>query len=122
MQNWDFVAVKLQLQTMAAVAHKDASGAKAAAEKLAALAQEPGHAFVQQIITMQAREAQAFAAKASGNADEAVAKMKEAVAVEDAIDTLSLPPYPVIPAHEVFGTLLMELNRPTEAREQFLQT
>src|SRR5207245_3228382 len=53
----DFVAAQLQLEAMAAVAHKDAAGAKAAAEKLAALAQEPGqHTFVQQIITMQARE------------------------------------------------------------------
>ena len=119
----DFVAVKLQLQTMAAVARKDAAGAKAAAEKLAVLAQEPGqHPFVQQIITMQAREAQAFAAKAFGNADEAVAKMKEAVAIEDAIDTLSQPPYPIIPAHELFGALLMELHRPADAQEQFLQT
>jgi hypothetical protein len=119
----DFVAVKLQLQTMAAVAHKDATGAKAAADKLALLAKEPGqHPFVQQIITMQAREAQALAAKASGNADEAVTKMKEAVVIEDAIDTLSQPPYPVIPAHELFGTLLMELNRAVDAQEQFLQT
>jgi tetratricopeptide (TPR) repeat protein len=90
---------------------------------VAVLAQEPGqHPFVQQIIMMQAKEAQAFAAKASGNGDEAVAKMKEAVAIEDAIDTLSQPPYPIIPAHELFGTLLMELNRPAEAREQFQQT
>jgi tetratricopeptide (TPR) repeat protein len=119
----DFVAVKLQLQTMAAVAHKDATGAKAAADKLALLAQEPGqHPFVREIITMQAREAQALAAKASGNVDEAVTKMKEAVVIEDAIDTLSQPPYPVIPAHELFGTLLMELNRPVDAQEQFLQT
>jgi hypothetical protein len=112
----DFVAVKLQLQTMAAVAHKDATGAKAAADKLALLAQEPGqHPFVREIITMQAREAQALAAKASGNVDEAVTKMKEAIVIEDAIDTLSQPPYPVIPAHELFGTLLMELNRPVDA-------
>jgi tetratricopeptide (TPR) repeat protein len=119
----DFVAVRLQLETMAAATHKDAAVAKVAAQKLAVLAQEPGqHPFVQQILMMQAREAQAFAARASGNADEAVAKMKEAVAIEDAIDTLSQPPYPIIPAHEVFGTLLMELNRPADAREQFLQT
>lgn len=47
--------------------------------------------------------------------------MKEAVAIEDAIDTLSQPPYPVIPAHELFGTLLMELHRPADAREQYLE-
>jgi tetratricopeptide (TPR) repeat protein len=119
----DFVAARLQLQTMTAVAHKDAPGAKAAAEKLAGLAEEAGqNAFVRQIITIQAREVQALAAKASGDADEAVAKMKEAVAIEDAIDSLSQPPYPIIPAHELFGTLLMELNRPSDAKQQFLQT
>ncbi len=117
----DFVAVKLQLEAMVAAAHKDAAAAKAAAEKLVAIAQEPGqHPFVQQIIMMQAKEAQALAAKTSGNADEAVARMQEAVAIEDAIDTPSQPPYPIIPAHELFGTLLMELSRPADAREQFL--
>jgi len=119
----DFVAVKLQLETMAAAANKDAAEAKRAAEKLAALAEEPGqHPFVQQIILMQAKEAQAFAAKASGNADEAVAKMKEAVAIEDSIDSLSQPPYPIIPANELLGTVLMELHRPADAKERYLQT
>lgn len=119
----DFVAVKLQLETMAAAARKDAAGARLAAEKLALLAQEPGqHPFVQQIVMMQAKEAQAFAAKASGNAEEAAARMKEAVAIEDSIDSLSQPPYPIIPANELFGALLMELNLPAEATQRFLQT
>ena len=118
----DFVAVKLQLETMAAAAHKDAAVAKLAAGKLVLLAQEPGqHPFAQQIITIQAKEAEALAAKASGNADEAIAKMKEAVAIEDSIDSLSQPPYPIIPANELFGTLLLELNRPADAKERFLQ-
>jgi len=119
----DFIGLKLQLETMAAAAHTDAVGAKVAAEKLVVLAQEPGqHPFVQQIILMQAKQAQALAAKASGNPVEAVAKMKQAVAIEDGIDTLSQPPYPIIPAHELFGTLLMALHRPADALEQFLQT
>ncbi len=118
----DFVAVKLQLETMAAAAHKDAPVAKLAAGKLVLLAKEPGqHPFAQQIITMQAKEAEALAAKAAGNADEAIAKMKEAVAIEDSIDSLSQPPYPIIPANELLGTLLMELNRPADAKEPFLQ-
>jgi len=37
----DFVAVKLQLETMAAAAHKDAAVAKLAARKLVLLAQNP---------------------------------------------------------------------------------
>ena len=40
----DFVAVKLQLETMAAAAHKDAAVAKLAAGKLVLLAQESGQA------------------------------------------------------------------------------
>jgi tetratricopeptide (TPR) repeat protein len=119
----DFVAVKLQLETMAAANRKDAAGARVAAGKLVLLAQEAGqHPFAQQIITMQAKEAEALAAKASGNADEAVAKMKEAVSIEDSIDSLSQPPYPIIPANELFGMLLMELNRPADAMERFLLT
>jgi tetratricopeptide (TPR) repeat protein len=119
----DFVAVKLQLEAMAAATRKDAAGARVAADKLALLAQESGqHPFAQQIITTQAKEAEAFAAKATGNADEAVAKLKEAVAIEDSIDGLSQPPYPIIPANELFGTLLMELHRPADAKARYLQT
>ena len=82
----DFVAVKLQLETMAAAAHKDAAAAKLAAGKLVLLAQEPGqHPFAQQIITIQAKEAEALAAQAAGNAEEAIAKMKEAVAIEGSV-------------------------------------
>ena len=119
----DFVAVKLQLEAMAAAAKKDAAGARSAAEKLDQIAREPGqHPFVQQIITLQAKEAQALAAKTAGNAVEAVAKMKEAAAIEDAIDDLSQPPYPIIPANELFGSLLMDMNRPADAAERFALT
>ena len=48
--------------------------------------------------------------------------MTEAVAIEDAIEALSQPPYPIIPAHEVYGTLLMEMKRPTEAAKHFAET
>jgi tetratricopeptide (TPR) repeat protein len=119
----DFVAVKLQWAAIAAAENNDAGAAKTAADKLELLAQEPGqHPFVQQIITLQAKEAQAWASKAVGNADDAVAKMKEAVAIEDSIDDLSQPPYPAIPANELFGKLLMEMNRPAEAEQRFLET
>jgi len=47
--------------------------------------------------------------------------MKEAVAIEDSIDSLSQPPYPIIPANELFGTLLMELNRPLMPKNDFFK-
>jgi predicted Zn-dependent protease len=115
----DFVAMKLQLQAIAA----DAAAAKAAANQIVALSNEPGqHPFVKQIITMQAKEAEAIAARASGDIEGAMAMMNEAVAVEDSIYALSQPPYPIIPVHELYGTMLLEVKRPAEAMKHFTET
>jgi tetratricopeptide (TPR) repeat protein len=114
------MAVKLEWEAKAAAVRKDPGAARAAAAKLVALSQEPGqHAFVQLIISLQAKEAEAFAAQAAGDAGNAVTKMKEAAAIEDSIDDLSQPPYPAIPANELCGNLLLELNRPAEASTYF---
>jgi hypothetical protein len=51
-----------------------------------------------------------------------VAKLKEAAAIEDAIIDLSQPPYPAIPANELCGKLLLELNRPAQALIYFQRT
>ena len=59
---------------------------------------------------------------AAGDADGAIAKLKEAVAIEDSIDDLSQPPYPVIPAAELAGNLLLDFNRPAEAALYFQKT
>ena len=116
----DFLAVKLQWEAKAASVRNDPEVAKAAAAKLVSLSQEPGqHPFAHLIISLQAKEAEAFAAEAGGDVDNAVAKLKEAVAIEDSIDDLSQPPYPVIPANELSGNLLLELNRPAEASTYF---
>src|SRR6266851_5044396 len=114
----DFVAVKLQWEAKAAAVRRDQKTARAAAAKLVSLSQEPGqHPFAKLIISVQAKEAEAFAAAA--DADNAVAKLKEAAAIEHSIDDLSQPPYPVIPANEFCGYLLMEFNRPAEAATYF---
>src|SRR5215472_4258209 len=119
----DFVAVTLQWQAKAAAVRKDVTTAKAAAAKLVSLSQEKGqHPFAKLIITLQTKEAEAFAAEAAGDADSALAKLKEAVAIEDWIDDLSQPPYPVIPATELTGNLLLDFNRPAEAAPYFQKT
>ncbi len=38
--------------------------------------------------------------------------MNEAIAIEDSIYALSQPPYPAIPANEILGNMLLEMNRP----------
>jgi tetratricopeptide (TPR) repeat protein len=77
---------------------------------------------VKQIITMQAKEAEAIAAQAAGDIDGAMAMMNEAVAVEDSIYALSQPLYPILPAHELYGTILLEVKRPAEAMKHFMET
>ena len=69
--------------------------------------------------SLQAKEAEAFAAEAADDSDTAVANLQEAVMIEDSIDDLPQPPYPVIPASELCGNLLLELNRPVEASTYF---
>jgi tetratricopeptide (TPR) repeat protein len=127
----DFEAVKLQWEAKAAAVRKDPGAAQAAAAKLVSLSQEPdqdpfakstiGH-FAKSIIGLQAMEAEAFAAEARGDADGAASKLKEAAAIEDSIVDLSQPPYPAIPANELCGNLLLELNRPADAVTYFQRT
>jgi tetratricopeptide (TPR) repeat protein len=119
----DFAAVKLQWEAKAAAVRKDPRAASAAASKLVSLSQAPDlHPFVKLIIGLQAAEAEAFAAEASGDVGTALAKLKEAVAIEDSIYDLSQPPYPIIPASELLGNLMLELNRPSDATVYFHKT
>ena len=119
----DFRAMKLQLEAMAAAQRGDPSAARAAADEVEQLAGESGqHPLAQAIITLQAKEAQAVAAQAAGDDSRVIEIMTEAVAIEDSMEALSQPPYPIIPAHELYGTLLMELKRPAEAAKHFAET
>jgi tetratricopeptide (TPR) repeat protein len=119
----DFVVMRLHLEAMAAARRKDAATAKTKAAEMMTHASASGqHPFVQQILTMQAREAAAEAAHAAGDAAGVVTEMEAAVAIEDAIDSLSQPPYPIIPAHELYGSMLLDMGRPADARKHFEET
>ncbi|GAC1399330.1 MAG: hypothetical protein NVSMB59_20680 [Vulcanimicrobiaceae bacterium] len=116
----DFEAMKLQIQTTAAAKRGDAASALAYARRIAALAEEPGQQpFAQTILRMQAKEAAASAASASGKNAEAVGLLGEAIAIEDGIDSLSQPPYPIVPANELLGDLLMEMHQPAQAQAHY---
>src|SRR4029077_5426059 len=115
--------MKAQLDGMAAARRGDAAAAKAAAEVIVALAAQPGrHPFAQQIIMIKAAEAQALAAQAAGDTAGALAQMEEATALKDPISTLSQPPYPILPAHELYGMMLLKLRRPADALRHFKET
>ena len=105
---------------MAAAKQKNATTARTAADRMVALSNEPGQRpLAQKVLSIQAKEALAEAALASGDGEKAIANMNDAVSIEDSIYALSQPPYPPIPAHELYGTMLREMNRPAQAREQF---
>ena len=90
---------------------------------MVALSNEPGQRpLAQKILTIQAKEAQADAAQARGDSENAIANMNDAVRIEDSIYALSQPPYPPIPAREFYGTMLLKMNRPAQARKQFAGT
>lgn len=119
----DFRAMKLHLEVMAAARRRDPTAARPAADQLERLAGESGqHPLAQTIITLQAKEARGLAAHAAGDQSGVVELMNAAIAIEDGIDALSQPPYPIVPAHELYGTILMEMNRPAEAAKHFLET
>jgi hypothetical protein len=119
----DFAAMRLQIEAMAAAKQKDAPAARNAADRIVALSNEPGQRpLAQKVLSIQAKEAQAEAALASGDSDKAITNMTDAVRIEDSIYALSQPPYPPIPVHELYGTMLLEMNRPAQAREQFAES
>lgn len=68
------------------------------------------------------REVAAQLALANKQADEALRVMKEAADLELTLDRPSGPPEPIKPATELFGEMLLELNRPKEAAAQFEQS
>jgi len=119
----DFVAMKSQLEAMAEARWGDAAGAKAAADRIRALSDEPGqHPFAKQIITLQAKEVEAISAQVAGDREGAIVKMNEAIAIEDSIYALSQPPYPITPAHDLYGTMSLDMERPADAIRHFTET
>src|SRR5215469_1161823 len=116
----DFAAMRLQIEAMAAAKQKDAPTARTAADRMVVLSNEPGQRpLAQKVLSIQAKEAQAEAALASGDGEKTIANMNDAVRIEDSIYALSQPPYPPLPAHELYGIMLLEMNRPAQARQQF---
>nr|MBA3345790.1 tetratricopeptide repeat protein [Gemmatimonadales bacterium] len=65
------------------------------------------------------KELRALLHLADGREDEAVALLREAGALEDALVLEYGPPDVVKPSHELFGEVLLQLGRPAEAQREF---
>ncbi|HEU4625175.1 MAG TPA: hypothetical protein VFS52_10455 [Steroidobacteraceae bacterium] len=65
------------------------------------------------------KEAQAWRSAAKGGSDAAIRTLRAAADQEDALEKLPVTPGPVVPAREQLGELLLTLNRPQDALQEF---
>jgi len=70
-------------------------------------------------VEVQRLSAAAWAAYAKGNRDEGLALMRSAADLEDTSEKHAVTPGRLVPARELLGEMLLELNRPAEALKEF---
>ncbi|MBI2881280.1 MAG: hypothetical protein HYY21_06810, partial [Candidatus Tectomicrobia bacterium] len=61
----------------------------------------------------------AWAARAEGRNQEALALLRRAAAREDTTEKHPVTPGPIVPVRELLGEMLLELNEPAQARKEF---
>jgi tetratricopeptide (TPR) repeat protein len=71
---------------------------------------------------IQRLELVAWSTLAEGHKDVALATMKSAAEMEDGTDKKAITPGPLAPARELLGEMLLEVNQPAQALQQFEAT
>jgi hypothetical protein len=103
----------------------DLARATAAIDSLASIHQRlsaKNEPYWAEQVAIQALAARAWLDLAERRDDVALARMREAVAREDATEKSAVTPGPLVPARELLGDMLVELKRPTEARAEYRAT
>ncbi|MGI9180655.1 MAG: hypothetical protein ACR2H9_09170 [Longimicrobiaceae bacterium] len=96
-----------------------------AREEVAALAalentlEEQKNSYWATIVGAQRLAATAWLARAEGRDEEALRVAGAAAELEETIEKHPVTPGPLLPARELLGDLLLELNRPAEARQAY---
>ena len=96
--------------------------ARVAVERLQQLRQklvEQKNAYWAEQIDIQRRAAEGWIAHAEGKNDEALALLRSAADLEDSTEKSPVTPGPIIPAREMLGELLLELNQPEQALQAY---
>jgi tetratricopeptide (TPR) repeat protein len=73
-------------------------------------------------VEIQRRGVSAWTALAEGRTDEALREMKSAAELEDSTEKSAVTPGPLAPSRELLGEMLLQMNRPKEALEEFEAT
>ena len=103
----------------------DLAKAKSSIDSLAAIQQRltaRGEAYWAEQVAIQHLAAQAWLDLAERRENDALARMREAVAREDATEKSAVTPGPLAPAREQLGDMLMALKRPSEATAEYRAT
>jgi len=78
-----------------------------------------GENYWAQQVEIQQLEVEAWAALAEGKKDESLQGMRSAAEMEDATEKSAVTPGPLAPARELLGEMLLEMQQPAQALEQF---
>jgi tetratricopeptide (TPR) repeat protein len=73
-------------------------------------------------VQIQELAVRAWAALADGKNEEALQRMKSAAELEDGTEKSAVTPGPLAPARELLGDMLLQMNKPAQALEQFEAT
>ena len=109
-------------RAMGAARSGDTSAARKDIEKLAAIQQALTRAkdvYWADQVEIQRRGAAAWLALAGGDRDKALEMMRAAAELEDSTEKHPVTPGVIIPARELLGDLLIELNQPDQALREF---
>ncbi|MBI2753843.1 MAG: hypothetical protein HYX46_10070 [Betaproteobacteria bacterium] len=116
------VAVMVYARALGAARSGDAPSARKAIDKLQSLRKDMVEAKIPywpQQADIQIKIASAWAAFAEGNKQEALKLMREGADMEDASDKHPVTPGHVVPARELLGEMLLELDQPALALKEF---
>lgn len=94
----------------------------AALGRLQANLEAAGDSYWATIVRAQRLAAEAWVARARGHNESALVLAAEAAAVEEALEKHPITPGPLLPARELEGDLLMELDRPADALVAYERT
>jgi hypothetical protein len=99
-----------------------ASEAVTALQHIQERLQKENESYWARQVEIQELTVRAWATLAKGKKGEALLQMKSAAELEDKTEKSAVTPGPLAPARELLGEMLLEMNRPAQALEQFEAT
>jgi len=99
-------------------AYESAASLKQISERLS----KSGESYWSLQVEIQELEVRAWAMMAEGKKEEALQHMESAAKLEDSTEKSAVTPGPLAPARELFGEMLLTMDKPALALEQFEST